>query len=310
MWRWLGKKANHKLESETLEDALDEIFVLSQKGQTYHLLTNKKLEPRVQNWQQVGQRLERLILHENAAYGFYLLKRTGLLKTVLPELAQNQGVSQGGFHHLDVLDHLLETLRQVILYQPDASLALRWASLLHDVGKGPSKASNELGQLSFLGHDTLGAELAGKMLERLVMSQAQTLQAQQLVRYHMLPLPKNRKEAERFVRRRGTLLPDLLYLMIADREAARGPLSSEASRRAYRLALARVIEVQETPTTARQSLLTGHEVMHILKLEPGPLVAKALTFLEQSRAAGDIRTQEEAQKALWHYALQQGWIKG
>ncbi len=310
MWRWLGKQEKlYKLEAVTLEGALAQILTLSQEGQRLKLALPKLEKASVQDWQLVGQILHQLILHENAAFGFYLLKETGLLKTVLPELSQNEGVSQGGFHHLDVLDHSLEALRQVIIYQPDASLPLRWASLLHDVGKGPSKTSNDLGQHSFLGHDKLGAKVTGQMLGRLGVSESVRTHSEQLVHYHMLPLPKNAKEAERFVRRREALLPDLLYLMIADREAARGPLSSEASRRAYRLAVARVIEAQQKPTGFKDVLVTGEDVMKLLNLKPGPLVGKALAFLEQAELAGDVTTREDAEAALKHYAQRQNWLK-
>ena len=259
-------------------------------------------------WERVGDELTQLLLSENAAPGFGLLHQVGLLRVYLPELAAADGVTQGGFHHLDVLGHSLEALHQLVQGFPGADLTLRWATLLHDVGKPPTKTYDEGGtHYHFYGHDKLGAELTKALLGRLRVPTAATERAAQLVRYHMVQLPKNDREARRFVHRRRTLLPALLKLMIADREAARGPVSSAASRRGYKLALARVLEIMnEAPPKA--PLLDGLEVMSLLNLSPGPRVGEAVRFVREAEAVGDVTTKAEAAAALRHYAAVQGWL--
>jgi poly(A) polymerase len=122
----------------------------------------------------------------------------------------------------------------------------------------------------------------------------------------MLPLPRGEREARRFAHRRRNLLPDLLWLMIADREAARGPLSSPTSRRAYGVALSRIVAIlDEAPE--RPPLLDGREVMALLGLPPGPQVGEALRFLREAEAVGDIGSEREAVEALRGYARAQGW---
>ncbi len=258
-------------------------------------------------WERVSDELTQLLLSENAAPGFKLLHRVRLLRVYLPELAQADGVTQGGFHHLDVLGHSLEALHQLMQAFPDADPTLRWATLLHDVGKPATKTYEAGGRhYHFYGHDKLGAELTGTILKRLRAPETQGERAANLVRYHMVQLPKSDKEARRFVHRRRNLLPDLLKLMIADREAARGPQSSEAGRRGYKLALARVLEIMnEAPPKA--PLLDGLEVMQLLDLSPGPRVGEAVRFVQEAEAVGDIRTKEDAEAALRHYAEVQGW---
>ena len=257
-------------------------------------------------WERVGDELTQLLLSKNAALGFGLLHRVGLLRVYLPELAEADGVTQGGFHHLDVLGHSLEALHQLVQGFPDAGLSLRWATLLHDVGKPKTKTFEPDGKhYHFYGHDKLGAELTKGILGRLRVPATTVERAAQLVRYHMVQLPKNDREARRFVHRRRTLLPDLLELMIADREAARGPMSSEASRRGYKLALARVLEIMnEAPPKA--PLLNGREVMRLLNLSPGPRVGEAVRFVHEAEAVGDVKTKKEAEAALLHYA-REGW---
>jgi poly(A) polymerase len=260
-------------------------------------------------WERVREELDKLLLTDRAGQGFKLLAELGLLKLYLPELEACRGVAQGGFHHLDVLGHSLEALNQLVQGFPEAGLSVRWATLLHDIGKPACKSYDEAkGYYHFYGHDRLGAELAQQCLKRVRHSDKVAKQVAQLVRYHMLPLPKNRKEARRFVHKRQALLPELLQLMLADREAARGPLSSEAARTAYRLAVGNALAVAaETPKPP--PLLDGREVMALLNLSGGPRVGEALRFIREAAAVGDIHTVEEAKAALKHYAARQGWLE-
>lgn len=260
-------------------------------------------------FERVGAELSALLAAPKAAQGMKLLSDIGMVKAYLPELEAARGVSQGrGFHHLDVLDHSLEALNQLLHGFPDADLALRWGTLLHDVGKPATKARGPLGRITFHGHDKVGAELAGKLLRRLRLSQEVVERTMGLVRYHMLPLPRGERAARRFVHRRRALLPDLLKLMIADREAARGPLSSAAGRNAYRVALGQVLELlQEEPPP--EPLLSGHQVMELLGLEPGPRVGEALALVAEAHALGDVKDAEEARAMLLRYAAAQGWTE-
>ncbi|HEX7021905.1 MAG TPA: HDIG domain-containing protein [Trueperaceae bacterium] len=257
-------------------------------------------------WERAGEELNKLLVLPAAAEGIRLLQELGFLEVYLPELARLHGVTQGGYHHLDALAHSLEALRQLLAGFPDASRALRWATLLHDLGKADTRQAETSKVIHFYGHDKLGAMLARRLLQRLRQPAELTRKVEALVRYHMLPLPKNRREARRFVHRRRTLLPELLELMIADREAARGPMSSEASRQAYRMALARVLEIlAELPP--RKPLLDGREIMALLDLPPGPRVGEAIRFVAEAEAVGDIASREEAEAALQRYAVGQGW---
>lgn len=230
----------------------------------------------------------------------------GWLALLLPELVAGDGLEHGGFHHLDVLRHQLEALQRLATGFPDADVPLRLATLLHDVGKPACRERDELGRLRFHGHADVGAELASRALRRLRYERATVARVAELVRRHMLPLPKNEREARRFVHRRRALLPDLLELMIADRESARGRLSSAATRRAYRSALARVLALlAERPP--EPPLLDGGEVMRLLDLAPGPRVGEALAFLAEARAVGDVRDRDEATRALRRFARARGW---
>ena len=231
----------------------------------------------------------------------------GLLELVLPELTAGRGVGQGGLHHLDVLQHQFEALQRLVDAFPAADAALRWATLLHDVGKPLTRELDEGDRPRFHGHDAVGAEVTARALRRLRLPHATVARAAALVGAHMRPLPQGEKAARRFVHRLRPLLPDLLRLMVADREAARGPLASEAGRRRYRLALAQVIRRLEAEPAPAAPLVDGRGVMRMLGLAPGPAVGAALRALEEARAVGEVRDLAEAEAYLRHMAAAQGW---
>ena len=235
-----------------------------------------------------------LLGHREAARGLLRLEELGLLALTVPELREGIGVVQGGLHHLDVFEHNVEALHQLLARFADAPLPLRWAALLHDVGKPRAYALSD-GQ-NFYGHDKLGAQIAREVLARLKLPGDDTARAASLVGAHMLPLPQNDTEARRFVHRRRALLPDLLALMLADREAARGPSSSPASRHAYAAAIDRVLAALEEQPAAPRPLLTGTELMALLGIQPGPEVGQALRALNEAAALGDVKNSEEARR--------------
>ena len=259
-------------------------------------------------FERVGAELAALMAAPRAAQAVKLLGDVGMLSSYLPELEAARGVGQGrGFHHLDVLDHSLEALNQLLHGFPEADAALRWATLLHDVGKPATVGRGALGRVTFYGHDKVGADLASTLLRRLRMESALVARVASLVRYHMLPLPRGERAARRFVHRRRELLPDLLKLMIADREAARGPLSSAAGRNAYRVALGEVIGLLSEEAPPRP-LLSGNEVMDLLSLAPGPRVGEVLALIAEARALGDVNDAAGARELAVRYARAQGWI--
>ena len=116
--------------------------------------------------ERVREELHALLLHPQAARGVRLLEELGLLPLYLPELSECRGVSQGGFHHLDVFRHSVEALHQLLGRFPDAPLALRWAMLLHDIGKPPTREEAN-GQVRYSGHERVGAEMARRRLKQL-----------------------------------------------------------------------------------------------------------------------------------------------
>ncbi len=252
--------------------------------------------------ERVRDEVQALLRHPDAAHGVKRLEALGLLALTLPELREGLGLQQGGFHHLDVFEHGLEALHQLLARRPDAPLPLRWAALLHDVGKPRSHTVDpKTGRTHFYGHDKLGAALATQMLGHLKLPAGDIRHIARLVEAHMVPLPAGEKEARRFVHRRRDLLPELLWVMLADREAARGPSSSAASRHAYAAAMDRVLAALEARPAPPRPLLTGADVMALLGIPPGPRVGEVLRALNEAVALGEVNDRAGARVFVEHW---------
>ncbi|MDF1522460.1 MAG: HD domain-containing protein [Trueperaceae bacterium] len=243
--------------------------------------------------ERVGAELDALLATPVAGRAVHALDDLGLLALDLPELTAGREVRQGPLHHLDVLDHQVEALHRLVQAFPDADLALRWATLLHDVGKPPTREPGAVGpdglvlRDRFTGHDRVGADLAAAALERLRRPRARIARVHALIAAHMRPLPDDERGARRFVHRLRTLLPDLLQLMLADREAARGRGARAAARRGYRERVGRVLAVLDA-TPPAPPLLDGRDVMATLGLTPGPQVGAVLAAVAEAQALGEV----------------------
>ena len=247
--------------------------------------------------ERVKEELSRLLLSPRAAWGFHLLERTGLLDVYLPELRLLVGLKQGGVHHLDGWQHTLSVLFHLAWLWPEAPAPLeaRLAALYHDVGKALTRRFDpEVGRFRFLGHAEVGAEIARAALSWLRFPQEGVERVQALVRRHMDRPPEERKALRRFLLKRLPLLPDLLYLMAADRLGAKG-----VEREAWIL-IDIFQEILEEPLPTKP-LLSGEEVMALLRLSPGPEVGRALAALLEAQAEGRVKTPEEARAFLLYW---------
>ncbi len=266
-----------------------------------------KLETEYPALDAVRDELSTLLLAPDPARGIEVMRQLGLLEPYLPELAGCANVEQfGGFHHLDVLQHSIEALRRLVIVFPEASLETRWAALLHDIGKPAARTWDVVRERwSFFGHDQQGAEITRTVLSRLGYDSEMVAGAALMVDRHMLRLPGDERQVRRFVNRNRSILPELLQVMLADREAARGPLSNEQSRRAYQQGMDLVLEAMQVYDTAKP-LMDGREIMAFLQLEPGPMVGSALEFLREAEANGDANDLETAHHLLEAWAKARG----
>ncbi|WP_457638291.1 HD domain-containing protein [Oceanithermus sp.] len=269
-------------------------------------------EPRTKSWivaaarqqrfrnqpaaERVREELNRVLLLPRAAWGFAKLRELGLSAAYLRELDTGAGVEQFGYHHLDVLNHQLETLHQLVWRFPHSSLALRWAAVLHDVAKPLVRQwDEERGYYRFLGHESEGAAIAALMLERLRYPRPLIKRVKDLIRFHMRTPPAGDRGRRRWLHRYRRMLPDLLMLQIADRAATRGELSAGEAGRLEHLYRA-LFEAQNSRAKSinPKPLLDGTTIMTELGLVPGPLVGRLLRSLVEAQVVGDVTNRQEA----------------
>lgn len=253
--------------------------------------------------ERVRVELDKLILGDAPWDGFDVLVSTGLARRILPELDGIQMETDEHMQHKDVYAHSMTVLRQAMAQEEDGpDLVLRWAALLHDVGKPATRSFSE-GRVSFHHHEVVGAKLVRKRFRALKHSKQMVSDVSQLVFLHMRFYGYGEdawtdSAVRRYVTDAGELLPRLHKLVRADC-TTRNKRKSERLARAYDNLEARIAELAEKEDLARvRPDLDGNEIMELLGIRPGPDVGKAWAFLKELRLERGPLEPEEARKEL------------
>jgi poly(A) polymerase len=276
--------------------------------------------------------LQRLLAAPRPLHGISLLDELGIAAAVLPELESLRGVEQGPNHHLDVYGHTLAVLEQLLEVEADLDrfageraadtralldepladgmtrgTALRFGALLHDIGKPATRGERD-GFVTFIGHDSVGAEMVGEFGRRLKLSQALTRHLQDLTRHHLrlgflvheAPLPPRR--THEYLRATEPVAADVTLLTIADRLSARGsgPFATEEAIEAH-LTLARQMlaaALDWRRDGPPKPLLSGDDLLAEMAIAQGPEVGSLLAELEAAQYAGEVSTADEARDLI------------
>jgi len=260
------------------EDALRMIRAIRIAAQLGFAIEEKTFESIQKNASLInkvaGERIreELFIILENnkAADGIKILRNSGLLAQIMPEIMESIEVKQKGHHIYDVWTHLLESLNNCESTNP----ITRLATLLHDVAK-PMVMEGEGEARTFYNHEILGSRIAVKIGKRLKLSNKELDQLFRLVRWHMFTAEDTQtdKAVRRFIR---NVTPEYLNEMIALRRADRvGSGAKETSWR-WELFKKRLVEVQKQPFTVKDLKVDGNDVMEILKIKPSRKVGEVL----------------------------------
>ncbi len=227
-------------------------------------------------WERVGQELDRMMRAPRPSVGFELLRESDLLALWLPELARCAGVPQNRWHAFDVYQHSL----RVCDAAPPEKPRVRWAALLHDIGKPDTRVERD-GEGTFYQHQVVGAELADRALRRLRHPASEREAIVHLVREHMFEFRSAWSDAalRRWLRRVGIdAVADLFDLRIADAlgktEHAVFPADLERMRARIEqlLAASSALDVADLA-------IDGRDVMRVLGVPPGPAVGRVLESL-------------------------------
>jgi putative nucleotidyltransferase with HDIG domain len=201
----------------------------------------------------------------------------------------------------DVAEAVAALLAEPLADELTRGGAMRWAALLHDAAKPRTRGERPDGRVTFIGHDTEGAELVRDVFRRLRASQRLAQYVAALTRHHLRlgflvhERPLSRRAAWRYLRATEPVAADVTILTVADRLATRGRNADPAI--AAHLELAREMlghAFAERAAGPRAPLLRGDELARELRLPPGPRLGELIARLEEERYAGEIATREDA----------------
>lgn len=296
-------------------------------AETERLTTAAAPRVREASAERVFAELRRLLISDGALAGIALADRLGLVRSVLPEVAELHDVEQSHFHHLDVYDHTLEVLAQqialerrleelfgddearrlrAVLDEPLADeltrgQALRLGALLHDIGKPQTRGVREDGRVTFMGHDARGEEMVHAICRRLRTSERLGRFLGALTRHHLVlgflvhERPLAPRTVYRYLDRTDPVEVEVTLLSCADRLATRGKNADAAIAAHLALAGELMAAALDWRTAGPpRPPLRGDELAEALGITPGPLLGTLLEDLKEAVYAGEVRTRDEA----------------
>jgi len=239
--------------------------------------------------ERIGAEINKMLMSDNVVGSFEDMEDTGVLQIIMPELRNLKGCGQPIKYHKegDVWQHTMQALKSL---PKTAELPIRWAVLLHDIGKPDTFKLKE--RIRFDGHVTRSKEIAQKILTRLKFPRRMVNEVCWLVNHHMIMVQLVEMSEGR--KRHWFLHPYFLNLMQLFKADAIGITPTDLSLYNKILALYRGA-MKEMPVEPKP-LLSGNEIMDKLELEPGEKVGKILSKLRESQLAGELKTKEDAVK--------------
>ncbi|MDE2817632.1 MAG: HD domain-containing protein, partial [Chloroflexota bacterium] len=244
--------------------------------------------------ERIAAEMTRLLVADQPALGLEALCDTGLAAYVMPELLPLRSTGQDG-RHKDVFGHTLKVVENV-----PATPILRWAALLHDIGKPRTKTIQD-GKVHFFRHEMVGARMARKILRRLRFDRDSSERIQRLVAEHLRPnlyTPEWTDGAvRRFLRETEGITDDLFALSRADITSYRRSRVEAGVARVNHLE-ARCRELQAQEDVAKlQSPLDGNDLMTMFDRGPGPWIKPIKDYLLELVIDGEL-AQDDRKSAV------------
>ncbi|GLU58372.1 CCA tRNA nucleotidyltransferase [Paenarthrobacter ureafaciens] len=275
-----------------------------------HAMTHMAERIKIISAERVRDELVKLINGAHPRVGVDLLVDTGLAEFVLPEVSALRLESDEHHRHKDVYQHSLQVLEQAAALEtdpdgavPGPDFVLRFAALMHDVGKPATRRFEPGGAVSFRHHDVVGAKLTAKRMKALRFDNDTIKAVARLVELHMRfygygDAGWTDSAVRRYVTDAGPHLERLHRLTRSD-------VTTRNQRKADRLAFAyddleqRIAALLEQESLAAiRPDLDGAQIMALLGLKPGPVVGRAYKFLLEERMEHGPLAPEEAESKL------------
>ena len=276
-------------------------FKFSIEQCTFEALSTNKERISIISQERITEELNKILLTEKPSIGFMLLEKCGLLDIILPEVAALKGIETvNGKSHKDVFLHTLQVLDSVA--QKSNKLWLRWAALLHDVGKPATKKFDEKIGWTFYNHNFIGEKITGRMFKRLKLPLSEDLRyVQKMVNLHMRPIALVEEEitdsaVRRLLFEAGDDIEDLMALCEADITSKN---EEKVKRYTQNLVIVRqkLKDIEEKDHVRNfQPPISGEEIMSMFQLKPCAQVGEIKNAIKNAILDGVIPNDYEAAK--------------